>query len=239
MIAFFLIVEKILHDRRLGRIPIRIHVNGTGGKSSVTRLIAVALREAGIKPLAKTTGDCPIVIYPNGREETIRRWGDPRIQEQIKVIKKAAKLNVEAVVVECMAVDCHLQFLCETKMIKSTIGVITNVRQDHMEVMGKDLDNIAASLSQSIPQNGVLVTSDSNYFDYFKVQSNKRNNQAYLVESKAGGEKRRSFLVENLLVARKVCSLLVVSSHDALSDGVSEVFYSTANVGFIGQNVYL
>ena len=45
-------------------------------------------------------------------------WGDPQIQEQIKVIKKAAKLNVEAVVVECMAVDRHLQFLCETKMIK-------------------------------------------------------------------------------------------------------------------------
>ena len=34
--------------RDLSRIPIRIHVNGTRGKSSVTRLIAGALRESEI-----------------------------------------------------------------------------------------------------------------------------------------------------------------------------------------------
>jgi hypothetical protein len=36
-------------------IPVRIHVNGIRGKSSVTRLIAAALREAGIRTVAKTT----------------------------------------------------------------------------------------------------------------------------------------------------------------------------------------
>jgi len=34
----------------------RIHVNGIRGKSSVTRLIAAALREGKVKTLGKTTG---------------------------------------------------------------------------------------------------------------------------------------------------------------------------------------
>src|SRR5512136_871056 len=97
--------------RRLKGIPIRIHVNGTRGKSSVVRLIAAALREAGIRTLAKTTGTLPTLIHPDGREEAIRRRGPSRIQEQIGFIKKAARMRVEAVVVECMALDPSLQFI--------------------------------------------------------------------------------------------------------------------------------
>ena len=36
--------ESYWHQRRLASIPIRIHVNGTRGKSGVTRLIAAGLR---------------------------------------------------------------------------------------------------------------------------------------------------------------------------------------------------
>jgi poly-gamma-glutamate synthase PgsB/CapB len=186
-------------------------------------LVAAALRRAGIKTLAKLTGDHPRLIYPDGHEEIIRRRGASRIQEQIKVIKQAAEMNVEAIVVECMALDPHLQFICETRMMKSTIGVITNVRRDHMEVMGKDLDSIAASFSQSIPKNGILVTSDPDYFDYFEAQSNKRKTRAYLVENNPSGEERNSLLEENLLLAREVCSLLGVSADDAFSDDVPEM----------------
>ena len=50
------LAEIIIHRRRLGRIPTRIHVSGTRGKSSVTRLVAAALREAGVPTAAKTTG---------------------------------------------------------------------------------------------------------------------------------------------------------------------------------------
>lgn len=39
--------EFTLHRQRVASIPIRIHVNGTRGKSSVTRLIAAGLRAGG------------------------------------------------------------------------------------------------------------------------------------------------------------------------------------------------
>lgn len=227
-IISFLVLEKILHERRLRRIPIRIHVNGTRGKSSVTRLIAEALRESGIRTMAKTTGNRPMLIYADGHEEMISRRGPSRIQEQIKFIKKAVKMNVEAIVVECMAIDPLLQFTSERNMIKSTIGVITNVRPDHLEVMGKDLDDIAESLSHGIPQNGLLVTADRRFFSYLRSRAAEQNTRAYLVEDTDldSEEDAKGVLIfrENLLIVKKVCSLLGVASldHGSLTCGISD-----------------
>ena len=62
----FGILEKYLHLKSLKTIPHRIHVNGTRGKSSVTRLIAAGIRESGIKTFAKTTGTIPRIIDEKG-----------------------------------------------------------------------------------------------------------------------------------------------------------------------------
>src|SRR5512136_396561 len=94
VVIVFLFVEKLVHDRTVRRIPIRIHVNGTRGKSTVVRLTAAALRDAGIRTLAKTTGTTPTLIYPDGHEEAIRRRGPSRIREQMSFMKKAAAMGV-------------------------------------------------------------------------------------------------------------------------------------------------
>jgi len=61
-------IERRDYERRLNKLKIRIYVNGIRGKSTVTRLIAGVLREAGIQTLAKTTGSAAMVILPNGEE---------------------------------------------------------------------------------------------------------------------------------------------------------------------------
>ncbi len=66
-------LESWAHRRALNRIPIRIHVNGTRGKSSVTRLIAAGLRAGGIRTCAKTTGTLPRMIMPDGTEYPVFR----------------------------------------------------------------------------------------------------------------------------------------------------------------------
>ena len=167
------IVEQINHQKRANSIPIRIHVNGTRGKSTTTRLIAAGLREAGFKVLAKTTGTLPRLILEDGAEIPIRRRGNPNIIEQLKIFKEAAKRKVDVLVVECMAISPELQWVSEHKMVKSTIGVITNVREDHLEDIGPGLDRVAESLKLTIPQGGVLVTAEKDYFSLFKEQAEK------------------------------------------------------------------
>ena len=49
------IIEFKVHTNNLSKIPIRIHVNGSRGKSSVVRLIAAGLRSGGLKTIGKTT----------------------------------------------------------------------------------------------------------------------------------------------------------------------------------------
>jgi len=153
-------VERRRRNRAHAVVPIRIHVNGTRGKSTVTRLVAAALREAGIVTLAKTTGTAARLILPDGGEEPIRRRSSPSIREQLWVLRRATRIGAKALVVECMAIDPELQRVSEHEMMRSTIGVITNVRHDHGEVMGTTIEEIATALGGILPRRGVAVIGD-------------------------------------------------------------------------------
>jgi poly-gamma-glutamate synthase PgsB/CapB len=152
-----LLWERRARDRALATIPIRIHVNGTRGKSTVTRLIAGALREAGIRTVAKTTGTAPRLILPDGRERPVRRRAPASVREQLWLLREAHRLRAAAVVVECMAVEPELQAVSEDQMIRSTLGVITNARSDHAEAMGATVEEVAAALASTAPRSAVLV----------------------------------------------------------------------------------
>ncbi len=222
VIVGYLVLERIRHEQRLKRIKIRIHVNGTRGKSSVTRLIAAALRRSGIRTLAKTTGMVPELILPDGTRETIRRWAPANILEQLKVIRRADQLQVDAVVIECMALDPVLQFVSETKLIRSTIGVITNVRPDHFEVMGGNLDDIARALSQTLPERATLITADAAYFPLFSSLARTVQTDAILADAETIciPHEWQGHLIfrENLAIAKQVCSQLALDP--ALVDSI-------------------
>jgi len=64
--------------------------------------------------------------------------------EQIRIVDAAADMRAEALVVECMALVPHLQWLSESRLIRATHGVITNAREDHLDVMGPTERDVAA-----------------------------------------------------------------------------------------------
>ena len=163
-IGFF---ESYVHSYYLKKIPLRIHVNGARGKSSVTRLIASGLRESGKKVYAKTTGSSPRIINDKGLDISIHRLRSASIGEQVQLIRGFAKKKIDILVIECMAVQPQYQWISEHKMIKSKIGVITNVRPDHLDEMGYTMKDIAASLSNSIPNSGSLVIHQDNFSKSF------------------------------------------------------------------------
>jgi len=215
------IIEQINHQKRVNSIPIRIHVNGTRGKSTTTRLITAGLREAGFKVLAKTTGTLPRLILEDGTEIPVKRRGNANINEQLKIFAEAVKRKANVLVVECMAVNPELQWVSEHKMVKSTIGVITNVHEDHLEDIGPGLTNMAESLKLTIPQNGILVTTEKDYLPVFKEQADKLKTKIIwadpdYISSKIIKKFNYMNFKENVSIALRVNKLLGVKEEVAL-----------------------
>jgi poly-gamma-glutamate synthase PgsB/CapB len=150
------------HRKRVDALQVRVHVNGIRGKSSVSRMIAGILRQAGYTTVAKTTGSAAVVIDRQGGDHPIIRSGPATILEQIDIIEQWAVDGVNALVIECMAINPNYQRVCERQIVRSDIGVITNVREDHQDVMGVTLPEITKSLLNTCPREGVLITAEQN-----------------------------------------------------------------------------
>ncbi|WP_328552891.1 poly-gamma-glutamate synthase PgsB [Streptomyces sp. NBC_00358] len=216
------IVEQRRHFTNLDNIPTRVLVNGIRGKSSITRLCAGALRGGGLTTVAKTTGTAARFIHPDATEEPVyRKFGIANVVEQIGIVRRAAAYNPHALVIECMAVMPALQEINQSKLIRSTIGVLCNVREDHLAEMGPTLDDVARSLSRSMPEGGICVTAEKDRFDILQEEADSRDCELiYADPETVSDEELRGFswftFKENVAIALTVAELLGVERQTAL-----------------------
>jgi gamma-polyglutamate synthase len=218
-------LELWLHKQNLRKIPTRIHVNGTRGKSSVVRLIAAGLREGGIVTCAKTTGTLARFILPDGRELPIFRPAGPNVIEQRRIVATAAAYGAEALVIECMALQPELQALSELKMIRATHALITNARPDHLEVMGPGARDVAAALAGVTPRGGKLYTTEVAELDTLRRAAVDRDSELVALDAQSvaaiGPAELEPFSYtehpDNVALALRVCEDLGVEREIALS----------------------
>ncbi len=217
--------EYQLHLHNLHRVPLRVHVNGTRGKSSVTRLIAAGLRAGGLPTCAKTTGSRPRMILQDGSEYDIQRQGRANVIEQLRSISVAARRGAKAVVLECMALSPTLQEYTERKMVRASFGVVTNARADHLDVMGPTVRDVARALAGSTPSGGPLVTAetDPELLNIFRTATERKGVALITVtpkDEKITDEimQRFSYIEhpENVALAVKVCELAGVDRQKAI-----------------------
>ena len=187
----------------------------------MTRLIAGALREAGIRAIARTTGTAARLILEDGTEEEIRRTGKARITEIKCTIRFAARRGAEAIVIECMALDPRLQEVAESSLVKSTIGIITNVREDHLDIMGPDLGHAASALANTIPRGGGLFTAERQFLPIFEERAHNRGSRIVAVSAAPVSQSAHAGRVldsfdENIALALAVASEVGVPRDVAL-----------------------
>ena len=210
--------------KNLSSIPLRVHVNGTRGKSSVTRLIAAGLREGGIRTFAKTTGTLPRMIIHDGTEYPVYRQSKANIIEQVRIVAFAARNNAEALVIECMAIQPYLQSLCELKLVRATHGVITNVREDHLDVMGPEERDVALALLGTVPPGKKLFTCERDYPREFTEACAERGTELVVVPEEEVASVSEEDLHEfpyvehrdNIALALRVCEAAGVRRDIAL-----------------------
>ena len=228
-LAMAAIVEYQAHCRRLKAVPIRILVNGTRGKSTVTRLIAAGLAAGGLRVYAKTTGSAARIILPDLSEREIRKHGSakrrPSIMEHKWFVRAAYKAGAQAIVAECMAIRPETIGVLETRLAHSTIGVITNVRLDHLDTMGTELESVAEALGESVPERGKAFVGsegmDEEIKTVFSRMAAQRGAQLAFVPIDEETQALRSAFAypmhaQNLALALAVCGACGVSREIAL-----------------------
>jgi len=223
-------LEAFKHRLLVRKIPVRIHVNGTRGKTSVTRLIAAGLRAGGKRTCAKTTGSAAAITDPDGREFPIYRISGANIIEQMRTLKRMASLKPEVVVMECMALQPQYQSLSELRMVHSNVGVITNARADHLDVMGPGEEEVALALAGSTPVKGNLFTAERNLLGTFEHSCKDRQSKLHGVsedEVSAISEDtlnkfRYAEHAENIALALNICEYLGVDRGKAL-EGMTQL----------------
>lgn len=211
---FYLFFESIQNRKYRNKITHIIHVNGTRGKSSTSRLIEASLRGGEYKVFCKTTGTSARTIDTKGIEKPILRKGRANIKEQLKIIKEAAMQNADILVIECMAVNPELQYISQHKILKADISIVTNVRRDHLEEMGPSLNDIAIALGNVMPKDGVFITPEDKFINYYKELGKKNNSRVILAE-----ELDDDFGIdfkENVSIALEVCKVIGVDKELAV-----------------------
>ena len=202
---------QVRRDRK--KLSHVIYVNGTRGKSTVTRMIAAGLKAGGHRVLCKTTGTLPIAIYPDGRQEEIIRHAPANIREQIRYLHIAAREGADILVIECMALQPEYQRVSGRNMLRCDVGVITNARLDHMDVMGETREEILDCLMEMLPENGKIFTAERDFDDAFRARAGKLRSDLVFSEedslSDLPGAETLDF-PENVALALAVCEGLGV-----------------------------
>ena len=162
-------------------MPRRVAVTGTRGKSGVTRLVAAGLRASGAKVLAKTTGSKPVVILPDGSEREIARPGPASVREQVHLVEMAASVGADTLVTEMMSIGEEALAVESRRILRPTALVVTNVRLDHLDEMGRDRDAVARTMSAAVLERGEVFMPAEEAHPAFEAASARRGSRLHRI----------------------------------------------------------
>jgi poly-gamma-glutamate synthase PgsB/CapB len=121
-----------------------------------------------------------------------------------------------------MALKPEYQRVSEEGLVQASIGVITNLRPDHVEVFGRDPRSMLSALSATIPSGKILFTSERQLTHALRAEAARRNTEFVLATlgdidevtmSRFGYHEHK----ENVALALAVCTRLGVDRDVALT----------------------
>ncbi len=219
-------MERLRLGRALRRVPRRIAVTGSRGKSSTTRLIAAGLRASGARVLAKTTGSKPVLILPDGSEREIPRAGPASIREQVRLVTLASRMGADTLVTEMMSIGPECLATESRSILRPQVLALTNVRLDHLDEMGPTREAVAETLCAAFPQGGTVLVPKEEMAPVFEAEAARLGAKLmpvalYAPAAGANGEGASGRLAwefePNVRLARAVLGLMGIDDRPAFA----------------------
>jgi hypothetical protein len=145
------------HRRHLRQIDYRIVVAGIRGKSTMTRWLHDVFTARGYDTFAKITGDVPQVLY-NGTVQTVTREETVRLYENERELARFD--DVDVAIVENQGIRQYTTRLVNEQFVDPDLLFLTNVREDHLDTLGRDRIQIARALARAVPSGTPVVCGE-------------------------------------------------------------------------------
>ena len=164
-------------DRRA--IPLVIGGWGTRGKSGTERLKAGLFQGLGYEVLVKTTGCEAMFIHavPGLRAQEVfiyRPYDKATIWEQRDLLRLARRFGARTFLWECMALQPDLVNVLQQQWMRDDFSTITNAYPDHEDVQGPAGQDVAEVISEFVPHNGQLLTSEDQMLPILRARAKER-----------------------------------------------------------------
>ena len=134
------------------------------------------------------------------------------------MVRQARLLGCDAIVFECMSVAPALQKL-ESRLLRPTLSVLTNILDDHREEYGSTLEGRLAAYAAFLPEHGTLVLGDRTFTEQIEILAHGRGTRVaaaaredIAAASRLPAESHRG----NAALALAACRELGISSSAAL-----------------------
>lgn len=145
------------HRQRLDHIDTRIVVSGTRGKSKTVKRLYDIFDARGADVYGKVTGDRPQSLY-RGEATEIERSDRVVLYENEREIRKYAPEDV--LIVENQGISEYTTGLVNRWFVRPDVVMVTNIRQDHRDTLGRTREAIARSFARSIPAGTHVVNCE-------------------------------------------------------------------------------
>ena len=142
--------------------------------------------------LAKTTGSRAALVLPDGTEREVRRRGLPSVLEQKRIVRTAARLGARVLVTEMMSIGKECLSAESRRLIRPDILVLTNVRLDHLDLMGRNREEIAACLASAFPVQGTVILPEEECFPIFERKGRALGTRLILARKNVCGNMART-----------------------------------------------
>lgn len=146
-----------VHRSRLNSIDTRIVIAGVRGKSSAARWLHDVFHRRGNDTFVKITGDEPHTIY-NGERRAVERNEQVRLYENERELRRATDADVA--IIENQGIRQYTTRLVNSSFVKPDVLLLTNIREDHMDTLGRNRVQIARSLARAVPAGTAVINGE-------------------------------------------------------------------------------